>query len=157
MSCLRPGLPLGLELMIIQHNNTSYSWVSFSMLYVNDYNCNKSCLGTCFSATIYLAQRHIAQKSFLLLRSYPRMNALRKGLVELLHTWGILFILISQLKSPAEASEEGTLSIPFWCLCQKLLLSFHFKKFCCTKLWETDCVFSACALLQSTQTLHQPP
>ena len=89
-----------------------------------------------------------------------RIYALGKGLVELLQTWGILFIIISQLKSPAEASEAGTLSIPFWCLCQKFLVSFHFKNFCCTKLWETETVSLVPEwnlLLQRAQTLHQPP
>ena len=39
---------------------------AFLRLYANDFNCNKSQLGTCFSATIYLTQKHIAQNPFLL-------------------------------------------------------------------------------------------
>ena len=44
----------------VTHGNT------FLILYANNYNCNKSCLRTCFSATVYLAQKYLAWNSFLL-------------------------------------------------------------------------------------------
>ena len=80
-------------------------------LYVNNYNCNKSCLGNLFlktctpddTATVYLTQRHCRIHSpwLILCQNDLRMYVLGKGLGELLQLWGILFlsILNSQLRS----------------------------------------------------------
>jgi len=47
---------------------------TFLRLYVNDYNCNKSCLGTCFSATEYLSQRLVAWNTFLLVNLVLKLS-----------------------------------------------------------------------------------
>ena len=72
----------------LAHGNT------FLRFYVNDYNCNKSCLGTCFSRLVALMtqQQHISTRDIdrdhspwlILCQSYNMMYALGKGLVELL-------------------------------------------------------------------------
>ena len=99
--------------------------------YVNDYNCNKSCLGTCFlmlvayTATIYLTQRHFAQNPFSLTNLGLRLSwdvpCGRRILVKLLPPCAVLkysfYLLSSQLKSiycPTKTGERGgILSSPF--------------------------------------------
>ena len=39
---------------------------AFLRLYVNDYNCNKSCLGNCFSVTIHIIHKYVARNLLLL-------------------------------------------------------------------------------------------
>ena len=61
----RTGFSLDLGLMntqqsymLLMENAFLTPHYAFINLYVNDYNGNKSCLETCFSATIYLTQKH---------------------------------------------------------------------------------------------------
>ena len=86
-------LALGPELMITQPNVLLTEMLFLgSMLMI--YNCNKSCLGTCFlktctceyTATVYLAERPCPANSpwLILCGTYLRMYALGKGLLELL-------------------------------------------------------------------------
>ena len=63
---------------------------AFLRLYVNDYNCNKSRVGTCFSRHVplitqqqYVYPRDVAQNPFSL-ANHLRMYAVGNGLVELL-------------------------------------------------------------------------
>ena len=59
---------------------------AFFTLYANNYNCHKSCLRTCFSATVYLAQKYLAWNSFLLANLVLKLSqvyGLGKGLMEL--------------------------------------------------------------------------
>ena len=75
---------------------------AFLRLYVNDYNCNKSRVGTCFSRLVplitqqqYILPRDIAQTLpgthspwLILCWSYLRKYALGNGQVKLLQPWG---------------------------------------------------------------------
>ena len=77
----RTGFSLDLKLM-----NTQQSYIllmenaflthhyAFLSLCVNGYNGNKSCLGTCFSATIHLIQKHVVQNSFLLVNLVLKLS-----------------------------------------------------------------------------------
>ena len=63
---------------------------AFLRLYVNDYNCNKSRVGTCFSRLVplitqqqYVYPRDVAQNPFSL-ANHLRMYAVGNGLVEFL-------------------------------------------------------------------------
>ena len=101
----------------------------FLRLYVNDYNCSKSCLGTCFlisvayTATVCLTQRYSARNPF----SSTNLGSMlswdvpcgRRILVKLLQPCTVLkysfYLLSSWLKSiycPAKTSEGGVLFLP---------------------------------------------
>ena len=71
---------------------------------MNNYNCNKSCLGNCFPRLVALmtqqqyVSRDIDQDHspwLILCQSYDMMYALGKGMVELLQTLRYYFYLTS--------------------------------------------------------------
>ena len=75
---------------------------AFLRLYVNNYNCNKFCLGTCFSRLVplitqqqYIYPRDVAQKVFSQVNLVPKLSqdvCLGKGSGGTLTTLSILFI-----------------------------------------------------------------
>ena len=107
-------------------------------LYVNNYNCNKSCLGNLFlktctpddTATVYLTQRHCRIHSpwLILCQNDFRMYVLGKGLGNSYNFEVFFFYLFSTVSWEVYkallklvASEDTC----FWRLCQKTFLSFY--------------------------------
>ena len=113
----------------------------FLRLCVNDYNCNKSCLGTSFSRLVplitqqqYIYPRDVAGNLFSQANLVPKLSqdvCLGKGSGGTLRTLKYSFCLFSTASwklYKARLNEwSGYSPAPFWCLCQRLSLSCHFK------------------------------
>ena len=120
----------------------------FLRLCVNDYNCNKSCLGTSFSRLVPLItqQQYILPRTrspwLIFCQSYFMMDALGKGLVELLEPWSILFIYFPQLVEncirPIWMNEVGTLLPSSDVYVRGFLCPATLNKIFHTKLWVTE-------------------
>ena len=140
--------------MITQHNTQG---TVFLRLYVNNYHCNETCLGPCFSATIYLTQKHTAHNTFLLASLVLKLSqdvCLGKGpngTCTALKCGVFLFsFFFLNLFSAANWKVHNALlqlmrwilSCPFQCLSLEAfsILSTLIKR-CCTKLWMTETVF----------------
>ena len=134
----------------LAHGNT------FLRFYVNDYNCNKSCLGTCFSRLIpRLHSNSVSSPETLpwtrspwliLCQSYLRMYALGKGLVELLQPWSILFIYSQQLvEKYIRPLLKLVRQVPFLSPSDVYIRNFLYpvtlNKILHTKLWVTESLF----------------
>ena len=142
--------------------------MSFLRLYFDDYNCNKSCLGTCFSRLIPLItqQQYMSGPEtepgtpspwLILYQSYLGTYALGKGLMELLQPWGILFIYSQQL---AEKYIRPPLQLVRWVLSRPLLMSKSEASVISTlnkiytKLWVTETVFDSGVKFSPLETMN---
>ena len=114
---------------------------AFLRLYGNDYNCNKSCLGTYISRLVpllteqqYILHGDIVWNLLSLANLVPKLSqdvCLGKGPNRPLTTLRYSFYLFSAASwklYKARLNEwSGYSPAPFWCLCQRLSLSCHFK------------------------------
>ena len=173
----RTGFSLDLELMNIQQpyillkeNAFLRPHYAFLGLYVNDYNCNKSCLGNCFSVTIYLIHKYIARNLFLLAKLVLKLSqdaCLGRGSGRTFTTLRYSFYLFS---ASSWKVYNALLQLVSWVLFLPLsdVRSFYVRSFlcpisyikcCCTKLWVTETVLvpELNLLLRRPQTWHQTP
>ena len=124
---------------------------AFLRLYVNDYNCNKSRLGTCFSRPRthdYTATVYLAQNPFSLANLLPKLfydGCLGKGSGGTLRTLRYSFYLFSAAcwgvyKAPLKLVRQ-LLSYPLlMSISEAFSVTFTLNKIY-TKLWVTETVF----------------
>ena len=153
------------------------SHYAFLRLYDNDYNCNKSFLGICFSRLVplisqqqYISPREVAQNPFslanLVLKLFQDV-CLGKGSDRTLTTLRYSFYLFS---AASWKVYNALLELVSWVLFLPLsdVRSFYVRSFlcpisyikcCCTKLWVTETVLvpELNLLLRRPQTWHQTP
>ena len=155
----RLTLSLVLSLSLVQQPILPKNWPFFRFrayghgnvlltLYVNDYNYNKACLGTCNSRLVplirqqqYISPREVVQNHSPwkdpcslanLVLKLSQDVCLQKGSGRTLSTMRYSIYLFSAASwevcdAMLKLVKGGTLSTPFWCPCQKLSLSCHFK------------------------------
>ena len=111
-----------LELIMAQQTSTSYSWKCFS---------SPVLMKLCIRLEICLSSRFMSivlrPEMTPLVPFYLKMHVVGEGPGATLSVLRCFFYLISSLltgiKHLAKNYQGGTLSVPFWCLCQKLSLS----------------------------------
>ena len=111
---------------------------AFLKLYINDYNCNKSCLGTYFSRLVPLSCCPVPFFPANLVPNYLKMCDLGKGVVELLQSF-YLFVAASWEvhKAPLKLERQALSCLSQWLCWKPFPASFHCHcdKFHCTKWW----------------------
>ena len=142
VSCPRTSLASGPELMTTQHNvlliEMLFLGSMLMILIVTNlaWECVSQDLSLRLHSNSISHPETFTQNPFSLANlvpKLPRMCALGKDLVDCLQTFRYSFYLFSAAnwevyKALLKLMRVGTLSTPFWCLCQKLSLSCHLKE-----------------------------
>ena len=134
---------------------------AFLRLYVNDYNCNKSCLGNCFSVTIHIIHKYVARNLLLLANLVLKLSqdaCLGRGSGRTFTTLRYSFYLFS---TSSWEVYEAWLKLVRWVLSSPLLMSiseafsvtFSLNKIY-TKLWVTETVFGPGVKSSSLETTN---
>ena len=141
VSCPRTGLASGPELMTTQHNVLLIGMPFLGSMLMILIVTNLAWERVSQDSSFWLHSNSIShpeiftQNPFSLANIVPklsRMYALGKDLVKFLQTLRYSFYLFSAAswevyKALLKLMRVGTLSTPFWCLCQKLSLSCHLR------------------------------
>ena len=128
---------------------------AFLRLYVNDYICNRSCLGTCFSRLVpliaqkqYISPREVALNLFSLANLVPKLSQdirLGKGShrtrTTLRHSFHLLLAASWEVCNVPLKLLRQVLSCSLWVpLARSFLYTCYFNKIY-TKLWAIEIVF----------------